>query len=212
MAATAAGRLLPTVGAMEPLSAPLIVLGTALTIVGGLTAAPQAVRTWRLGQASGLSIATCWAALLAMLCWCSYTYSIADWPALAGSIAPGLAWAAVLAGLVWHRHLPPLKALLVTTAVVGLTVALSAVDAAGVVAMLLGCILALPQLRACLRNSDLSGVSLLSWTLLTVENAGWALYGLLSATWLYVPAGLIAAPASAVIALRVLAQRRRAAG
>lgn len=197
-----------TVPGMSTSSPLLVLLGTAITILGALAVLPQVRRTWKTGDGEGLSLTTCFLALPTMLMWCTYTYRIQDWPAFAGSVAPALGFALVIAGAVHHRLLRLRDALLAAATALLVVALMASLELDGVAAMLVGCCWAIPQAVATVRSDQLSGVAVGMWVLIGLENAGWVVYAAISQNWLYAPTSLVQVPVAILILTRIARARR----
>lgn len=85
----------------------------------------------------------------------------------------------------------------------------STVTAIGLVAALISCFIALPQLQKVLASgNNLSGVAAGTWWLTLVNSVLWAVWAWKSGAWIAAIPSLVTGPASAVILYRLYRDRR----
>ena len=180
-------------------------LGWILAIGATVTTAPQAIRIFRTRETAGVSVTAAAAGVATMTAWSYFTAGIGDIPALASSLAPLLTWAFTLVGVAWIRRAPLI--LLYGLIAAGAAFFVCSAGFAQQLAVTGSIFWTLPQLRVALRDTNLSGVSVLAYGLVAAENVGWILYASGTGTWAYAIAPLVQGPAAAVIAYRTSRSR-----
>jgi uncharacterized protein with PQ loop repeat len=185
----------------------LSLFGWGLAIASTVTVVPQAVRLYRTGDKTGISLPTVALATGTMALWCVYTFAESDWPAFGSSLGPLLAWGAILLRLARAgvtRQLLWSSAAALAFVTIGTAAGVAHLAAAS------GSLLwALPQAIESVRTKDLQGVSALSYAAIAAENGGWVVYAAGTGRWAYAVAPLAQAPLAVLIAWRAARSHRR---
>jgi uncharacterized protein with PQ loop repeat len=193
-------------GGFVTLSTLVTTLGWILALGATVTTAPQTIRIFRTRETAGVSVTAAAAGVATMTAWSYFTADIGDIPALASSLAPLLTWVGTLVGVALVRRTPIVVLYGVIAA--GISFFVCSAGFAQQLAVAGSIFWTLPQLRVALRDTNLSGVSVLAYGLVAAENVGWVLYAAGTGTWAYAIAPLVQGPAAAVIAYRTARSRQ----
>lgn len=179
-------------------------LGWTLAAASAITVLPIPVRLIRSRNSEGVSALTSCLGVVTMSLWCWYTLGIRDWPALASSMGPLLAWGITLVVLLVLRH-DRLTLLLTVLAIVSSSLAILLPSKIQMVLAIAGSMLwSLPQLRIAVKGGSMEGVSAVAYFAVLAENVGWVLYSIGTGTMAYIFAPIIQGPAAGIIAARTL--------
>ena len=137
-----------------------------------------------------------------MLAWSFYTLNLRDWPALGSSLGPLLCWFATLVLLSTKYKEPKGKQLLLSLPLITLIIFSLPTPLQGSLAVTGSLLWGLPQLKKAFTHSDLTGISILSYTFILLENLCWIIYALLTGHLAYAYAPLVQGPIAIIIALR----------
>ena len=155
-------------------------LGAVAIVLQQLRTWPQAVRIIRRKDASGVSVASWSLALVSCVTWLEYGIVFKDPVFIINNVFNLAGTVAILLALVRHAGASPALPLLValgTTAVVWLMNVLGGRTAVGTAATLMGIAMFLPQVIKVFR-SPTSGVSPVTWALVSLSSLSWLAYGL----------------------------------
>ena len=159
----------------------------------------------------GVSVGSWGLFLTASVVWAVYGWKIASPSTLIGNVAAGLAFAALVGALLAARFGRGRAAVMVLVAV-GVIFAVAALlptVVVGVIAVLLGFALALPQLVTSWRSRDLpSTVSTTAWAMIATGQGLWLIYGVLRPELAIVIVNVVAGAASLSV---LLLERRKPA-
>jgi MtN3 and saliva related transmembrane protein len=173
--------------------------------------APQAWRSWRLRDSTGLALESMAGVAAGAVAWLVYGILIADAPIIGSNIAVTI----FLALAIWpFRDEVRLPRVWVFAAVVGLLVATvvaigTTAEVISVVATIIGLVCVPATARGAIRSEDPFGVSIPTWLVALTANAAWVAYGVTSSLWTVVGFNIILTITDAAVLARVTATRRR---
>ena len=178
------------------------ILGWSLAVASTLTILPTPVKLYRKNSSAGVSLFTCFLATIAMLAWCFYTFSLRDYPALASSLGPLICWFATISILSTKYKQSKAIAYLIALIPITALLILLPTKVQGVIAVTGSLLWAIPQLKKAITHNDLSGVSILSYLFVALENLAWVVYALLTTHYAYAYAPMLQGPLAVLIAVK----------
>jgi len=172
---------------------------------------PQVARVYRMDTVEGLSPRGTLHGIAGSVLWVAYGLFRTELPLILGNA--NILLAMLLIGLAQARHkvldARAIAAVLaITTAVAVGTGALS-VALTGWLAIIVGATSIIPQTLHVVRSEDLSGVSLVMYSLIVINGVAWSIYGLLVSDLLIVIPGFVVIPCAGFIAARTMKFRAR---
>lgn len=156
------------------------ILGTVGTILGLVRALPQLVRLLRAQEAFGVSVDTAATSAICSFSWLAYGVLTDQFYFSLASGLTGLVFALIaLFALRFGRQVKEIKVAPIWLAVILLTGVAAGKNGLGFVLAISVLAANIPQVRLAYKESNLTDLSLGTWSISTIEGLNWLTYSLL---------------------------------
>lgn len=184
-------------------------LGALGTLVGLVRAMPQLIRLAKTRDAHGVSLDTAATSSIVSFGWATYGVLTDQLPVTLATGSSGVVFALItLFALRLGRRMTELRAApawLVVLATVGF---LAKADGLGILLPVSVLVANLPQLVVAYRESDLTGLSVSTWSLSIADGTVWAVYAVVTGDTAILVFGILQLTTSGAIVARRLAWSR----
>lgn len=188
-----------------------LIIGYSLALASTLTVVMVPIKLFKTRNSHGVSFLTSVFAFYSMVFWTGYTAQLGDIPAYFSSIGPLICWGLSLVGIALSRGVRKLPLSILSILVVLSSLIIIELPTNILAPFAVGGSLfwALPQLRKAIKDSDLTGVSSISYFAIFLENLGWVIYAILTTHLSYAIAPLFQGPVAFLIALKAKKKQSR---